>query len=293
MSSRSAVTRAPAPPPADRPRKVRLDHLVLARHLAPSRHQAEAAIRAGEVYVEGRRLEKPGLMVRADAAVERRARRPAYVSRGGAKLAAALDLFAIDLTDKVVLDVGASTGGFTDCALQRGARRVYALDVGRGQLHWRLRQDPRVVSMEGRHAARLRPGDLPEVPDVATVDCSFISVLKVLPAVRRVVRPGGLLIVLVKPQFEVGPRVARRGVVRDAAAHEAVLRRVIQQAAALGLAAQGVMASPLLGPDGNREFFVVFGQRRGGAPDRALDLDGAICRAVGGQAASDTVAEVL
>jgi 23S rRNA (cytidine1920-2'-O)/16S rRNA (cytidine1409-2'-O)-methyltransferase len=290
--ARSVATRVPAQRTADRPRKVRLDHLVLARHLAPSRHQAEAAIRAGEVYVGGRRLEKPGLMISVDATVERRARRPAYVSRGGAKLAAALDAFAIDLTDLVVLDVGASTGGFTDCALQRGARRVYALDVGRGQLHWRLRQDPRVVSMEGRHVARLRPDDLPEVPDMATVDCSFISVLKVLPAVSRVIRPGGPLLILVKPQFEVGPRVARRGVVRDPAAHEAVLRRVIQEAAGMGLRAEGAIASPLLGPDGNREFFVVL---RGGHEDiRDVvrpDVDTALRQAVYGREGSQAVVE--
>jgi 23S rRNA (cytidine1920-2'-O)/16S rRNA (cytidine1409-2'-O)-methyltransferase len=292
VPSRSAATRSPAPQTAVRPRKVRLDHLVLARRLAPSRHQAEAAIRAGEVYVEGRRLEKPGLMVSADAAVERRARRPAYVSRGGAKLAAALEAFGIDLADRVVLDVGASTGGFTDCALQRGARRVYAVDVGRGQLHWRLRQDPRVVSMEGRHAARLQPGDLPEVPDVAAVDCSFISVLKVLPAVGRVVRPGGPLVVLVKPQFEVGPRVARRGVVRDPAAHEAVLRRVIHEAAGLGLVAEGVIASPLLGPEGNREFFVMLRERREGTRDVVrIDMDATLRHAVYGREGPEAVAE--
>ncbi len=252
---------------------------MLVRHLAPSRHQAEAAIRAGEVYVEGHRLEKPGLLIAADATVERRTRRPVFVSRGGVKLAAALDASGVDLTDRVVLDVGASTGGFTDCALQRGARRVYAVDVGRGQLHWRLRQDPRVISLEGRHAAHLRPDDLPEVPDVATVDCSFISVLKVLPAVQRAVRPGGMLLVLVKPQFEVGPKTARRGVVRDPAVHSAVLHRVIDQATPWGLEPQGVVASPLLGPEGNREFFVVFRNGRDTA-GRAADADVAIRRAV-------------
>ena len=264
---------APRPP---RPGKIRLDRLVMARHLAPSRHQAEAAIRAGEVYVEGRRLEKPGLLVAAEAVVERRARRPVFVSRGGTKLAAAIDAFGVDPTGRVVLDVGASTGGFTDCILQRGARRVYAVDVGRGQLHWRLRQDPRVVSLEGRHAARLRPGDLPEVADLATVDCSFISVLKVLPAIQQLVRPGGLLLVLVKPQFEAGPKAAPRGVVRDPAVHEAVLRRVVEQAVGLGLAPEGVVASPLLGPAGNREFFVALRNERGPSDD----LDEAIRRAV-------------
>ncbi len=279
MPTRSPSPSAPRPEAAARPGKIRLDRLVLVRHLAPSRHQAEAAIRAGEVYVEGRRLEKPGLLIPADATVERRRRRPVFVSRGGVKLAAALDASGVDLTDRVVLDVGASTGGFTDCALQRGARRVYAVDVGRGQLHWRLRQDPRVISLEGRHAAHLRPDDLPEVPDVATVDCSFISVLKVLPAVQRAVRPGGVLLVLVKPQFEVGPKTARRGVVRDPAVHSAVLHRVIDQATPWGLEPRGVVASPLLGPEGNREFFVVFRNGRDTA-GRSVDADVAIQRAV-------------
>jgi len=280
MATRSSSPSAPRPQPAARPGKVRLDRLVLVRHLAPSRHQAEAAIRAGEVYVEGRRLEKPGLLIAADATVERRMRRPVFVSRGGVKLAAVLDASGVDLTDRVVLDVGASTGGFTDCALQRGARRVYAVDVGRGQLHWRLRQDPRVISLEGRHAAHLRPDDLPDVPDVATVDCSFISVLKVLPAVQRTVRPDGWLLVLVKPQFEAGPKAAPRGVVRDPAVHAAVLRRVIEHATALGLEPRGVVASPLLGPEGNREFFVVLSNGRGTTAGQAADLDEAIRRAV-------------
>lgn len=253
-----------------RPGRTRLDQLVAAQGLAPSRHQAEAAIRAGEIFVDGRRIEKPGVLVADGAAVERRARGPAFVSRGGIKLAAALDAFGVDPSGLTVLDVGASTGGFTDCALQRGARRVYAVDVGRGQLHWRLRQDARVVPMEGRHAARLQPGDLPEPADLATVDCSFISALKVLPAVARMVRPGGLILVLVKPQFEVGPRAAPGGVVRDPAVHEAVLRRVIDQARAMGLGAEGVAASPILGPEGNREFFVAL---RNAPPGAAGDVE--------------------
>jgi 23S rRNA (cytidine1920-2'-O)/16S rRNA (cytidine1409-2'-O)-methyltransferase len=278
--------------PVPRPRKIRLDHLVLARRLSASRHQAEAAIRAGEVYVDGRRLEKPGQLVPPDATVERRARRPGFVSRGGIKLAGALDAFGLDLTGCVVLDVGASTGGFTDCALQRGARRVYAVDVGRGLLHWRLRGDPRVVVMEGRHAARLRPEDLPEAPEVATVDCSFISVLNVLPAIVRVLRPGGRLVVLVKPQFEAGPKAARRGVVRDPAVHEAVVRRVLEQTAQMGLAAEGVVASPLVGPQGNREFFVVLRKRHEGNHDRPrADMDTALRQAVYGREGLQAAAE--
>jgi 23S rRNA (cytidine1920-2'-O)/16S rRNA (cytidine1409-2'-O)-methyltransferase len=267
---------------AERPprsQRIRLDHLVVARGLAPSQHQAEAAIRAGEMFVDGQRVDKPGARVSETATLERRSRRPSYVGRGGLKLAAALDAFAVDPRDLVILDVGASTGGFTDCMLQRGARRIYAVDVGRGQLHWRLRQDPRVVVMEGRHAARLAPDDLPEAVDLATVDCAFISLLKVLPAVSGLVRAHGAVVALVKPQFEAGPKAAPRGVVRDPAVHEAVLRRVIGQVPALGLTPVSVMASPLLGPDGNREFFVLLRRERGEAADV---LDEEILRVVHG-----------
>ncbi len=257
--------------------RMRLDLLVAARGLAPSRSQAEAAIRAGEIYVNGRRLDKPGTQVAEGAALERRSRTPEYVSRGGVKLAAALDALGIDPAGLVVLDVGASTGGFTDCVLRRGAARVHAVDVGRGQLHWRLRQDARVTVMEGRHAARLAPGDLPEEADLATVDCSFISALKVLPAVARLVRRGGWILVLVKPQFEAGPRAAPGGVVRDPAVHESVLCRFARGARAIGLAVEGVVASPILGPRGNREFFVAL---RNADQEGADDLLGEIARAV-------------
>ena len=255
--------------------RTRLDHLVVARGLAPSRHQAEVAIRLGEIYVDGQRGDKPGALVPTGATVERRVRGSTFVSRGGVKLAAALDAFRIDPAGWAVLDVGASTGGFTDCVLQRGARHVHAVDVGRGQLHWRLRRGPRVTCLEGRHAAHLRPEDLPEVVDLATVDCSFISLLKVLPAVMRFVRPGGLLVVLVKPQFEAGRRDAPRGVVRDPAVHEAVLRRVVRGVQDIGLTPIGLVASPLLGPDGNREFFLAL---RNEACRVADTLDEAIAR---------------
>jgi 23S rRNA (cytidine1920-2'-O)/16S rRNA (cytidine1409-2'-O)-methyltransferase len=245
--------------------------------LAPSRHQAEAAIRAGEVFADGTRIDKPGTMVGEHASLERRRRGAAYVSRGGTKLEAALEGFHVDPSGCAVLDVGASTGGFTDCVLQRGARRVYAVDVGRGQLHWRLRQDPRVVVMEGRHAARLGPDDLPEPVDLATVDCSFISLLKVLPAVARLVREGGAVLALVKPQFEAGPKAAPKGVVRDPAVHEDVLRRVAAGAPEVGIRPVGVMPSPLLGPDGNREFFLLLRKDGGRSADH---LDEEIVHAV-------------
>jgi len=255
---------------------------VVARGLAPSRHQAEAAIRAGEIFVDGVRVDKPGTLVAPSAGVERRARGGTYVSRGGVKLEAALDAFDVHPTGLTALDVGSSTGGFTDCLLQRGARRVYAVDVGRGLLHWKLRRDPRVVVLEGRHAARLQAGDIPETIDLATVDCAFISLAKVLPAVAPLLRDGGLVLALVKPQFEAGPKAAPRGVVRDPAVHADVLRRAVRSATALGLAPIGMTASVLHGPKGNREFFLL--ARRGAQPAYASaeDLDEAVNRAVRG-----------
>jgi 23S rRNA (cytidine1920-2'-O)/16S rRNA (cytidine1409-2'-O)-methyltransferase len=187
----------------------------------------------------------------------------------------------------VALDVGASTGGFTDCLLQRGTRRVYATDVGRGLLHWRLRQDQRVVVMEQRHAAHLAVADFPEPVDVATIDVSFISLLKVLPAVARVVRPGGLIVALVKPQFEAGPKAAPKGVVRDPQVHADVLRRVIAGGTAIGLAPAAVTPSPLLGPRGNREFFVLLRNAPANTADEfeeAAGLEEAVRRAAAGLA---------
>jgi 23S rRNA (cytidine1920-2'-O)/16S rRNA (cytidine1409-2'-O)-methyltransferase len=266
--------------------RVRLDHLVVARGLAPTRHQAETAIRLGEIFVDGERRDKPGTLVAPAADVQRRGREPAFVSRGGMKLAAALDAFGIDPSGLVVVDIGASTGGFTDCLLRRGARRVYAVDVGRGLLHWRLRQDPRVVVMERRHAARLGPADFAEPVDLATIDVSFISLLKVLPAAAGVVRRGGPIVALVKPQFEAGPKSAPKGVVRDPRVHAQVLRGVIAGARALGLAPQAVAPSPLPGPRGNREFFVLLRNIRMGPADERNqeDLEEAVRRAVGAEA---------
>ncbi len=256
--------------------RVRLDQLVVERDLAPTRHQAETAIRLGEIFVDGERRDKPGSLVAAGAALERRARGSMYVSRGGIKLAGALEAFGVNPSGLVAVDVGASTGGFADCLLQRGARRVYATDVGRGLLHWRLRQDPRVVVLEGRHAGRLQPDDLPEAADLATIDVSFISLLKVLPAVTRLVKPDGLVIALVKPQFEAGPRAAPKGVVRDPEVHAAVLRRVIAGAGEMGWSPIGVTASPILGPAGNREFFVLLRKTPPGPADEMTEVRRAV-----------------
>ena len=219
---------------------------------------------AGRVRVgagDGARLDrKPGDLVDPAIPIELVEAAP-FVSRGGEKLAGALDAFGVDPAGRVCLDVGASTGGFTDCLLRRGASRVYALDVGRGQLAASLRADPRVVSMERTHARRLDPADpeaidLPEPPSLAVVDVSFISLTRVLGAIAARLAGGGEIVPLVKPQFEAGPKAAAGGVVRDPAVHRAVVERVRGFAESIGLRCDGEVASPLLGPSGNREFFL-------------------------------------
>ncbi|MDR7474100.1 MAG: TlyA family RNA methyltransferase [Armatimonadota bacterium] len=248
----------------------RLDLLLVARGLAESRERAQAAVLAGEVLVEGRPAAKPGMRVAPDAAVALVPRRPRYVSRGGDKLAHALRAFALPVTGTVALDVGASTGGFTDCLLQHGAVRVYAVDVGRGQLDWRLRRDPRVVVLERTHAAHLDAQVVPEAVDLATVDVSFISLTRVLPAVARRVRPGGSIIALVKPQFEAGRGQVRKGVVRDPRIHLEVLRRLVRWIREQGWWVAGVTPSPLAGPKGNLEFFL-WVVKDGGRPAEEVD----------------------
>ena len=242
---------------------MRLDQLLVERGLFPSREQARRAVMAGTVEVAGRRVDKPGTAVAADAALAVLAPKEPFVSRAGRKLAHALDHFGIDPAGRVCLDVGASTGGFTDCLLQRGAARVYAVDVGYGQLDLRLRNDPRVVVMERINARNLAPDALPEPCSLITIDVSFISLLKVVPALLPHLASGGLLLPMIKPQFEAGRgAVGKGGILRD----EAVRRRVIDECAAgiaaRGLIALGVFDSPVTGAGGNREAFALF--RRGG-----------------------------
>jgi len=235
------------------------------RGLADSRTQAQALLLAGHVRVgsgdAARTDRKPGDLVAPDTPLEL-AERAQYVSRGGSKLAAALDAFGIDPRDRVCLDVGASTGGFSDVLLQRGARRVYALDVGRGQLAESLRNDPRVVAMERTHAARLEPDHpahvrLPELPSLAVIDVSFISLERVLPAVLAQVAPDGEIVALVKPQFEAGRDQVSKGVVHDESVRRAAVDRIRRFAAsALGLRTAGEIESPLTGPAGNREYLL-------------------------------------
>lgn len=228
---------------------------MVARGLAESREQAQRLIMAGEVRIGGVPASKPAQPVPPGASIEVETP-PRFVSRGGEKLDAAFEAFPIEVAGLVCLDIGASTGGFTDCMLQRGAARVYAIDVGRGQLHWKLRTDPRVVVMEGVNARHLQSARLPEPGAFAAVDVSFISLTKILPAVRQLLSPGAGLVTLIKPQFEAGRAdVGRGGVVRD----EAVRARVVETVRAfgvseLGLEWRGVCTSPLRGPAGNVEF---------------------------------------
>jgi 23S rRNA (cytidine1920-2'-O)/16S rRNA (cytidine1409-2'-O)-methyltransferase len=237
--------------------KRRLDTLLAERGLYESRSRAAAAVMAGDVHVDERPARKPGELVAEDAHL-RVAERPEFVSRGGVKLANALDAFEIDPSGRRALDVGASTGGFTDCLLQRGAAAVIALDVAYGELHWTLRQDPRVTVVERRNARSLRPEDLPYVPDLVVVDVSFISLAKVLPAVLRCAADRFDCLALVKPQFEAGrERVGKGGVVRTAAERRAALLSVAGFIRSeLGAAVLGFASSGLPGPAGNRESFV-------------------------------------
>lgn len=257
--------------------RMRLDVLLVERGLAASRAEAAAAILAGEVFVGGLRGATAGQQVARDAAVEIRSRRPAYVSRGGEKLSHALQEFGLNVAGLAALDVGASTGGFTDCLLQRGARMVVAVDVGTGQLDWRLRQDHRVRSLERTDIRTVTPAHLGGSADLATVDVAFIPLDHVLPHVATLVRPGGWILALVKPQYEAGPKLARRGVVRDAAVHRDVLRRVLDRARGAGLAPLGAVASPIAGPDGNLEFFVLL--RCGEGTGAAIDVDAVVAHA--------------
>jgi len=241
------------------PEKKRLDVVMTKRGLAPSRARAQALVLAGKVLVDGAPVTKAGTSVAEDAVIELVAPDHPYVSRGALKLAAALDAFAISPEGLDCLDVGASTGGFTDLLLERGARRVAALDVGRGQLDWKLRTDPRVAVLEGVNARHLGPGDLPFAVDLACVDVSFISLELVVPAVLPQLKPGATLICLVKPQFEAGrDQVGSGGVVRDEAVRRRVVDATVAALAKLGLELVGVVPSPIRGPKGNLEELAVF-----------------------------------
>jgi 23S rRNA (cytidine1920-2'-O)/16S rRNA (cytidine1409-2'-O)-methyltransferase len=247
--------------------KERADKLLAGRGLAPSREKAQALIMAGSVTSAGRPVRKPGELLDADAPLVV-AVPPPFVGRGGLKLEEALDRFGIDVRGLVGLDIGASTGGFVDCLLKRGASRVYAIDVDTKQLDWNLVKDPRVVAIE-KNARSLVAADLPGRPDIVTMDVSFISVVKILPALKAI--PGNWTIVsLVKPQFEAGPKdVGKKGIIRDAAVHAAVLTRVVEGARELGFGTKGLIRCSTRGQKGNVEFFAWWIK---GSPDLNADL---------------------
>ncbi len=238
-------------------KKIRLDKLLVDRGLVQSRERARAMILAAKVVVGDHTIDKAGAQVAGDAEVRLKGEDIPYVSRGGLKLEKGLDSFAIEVEGRIAIDVGASTGGFTDCLLQRGAARVYAVDVGYGQLAWKLREEPRVVNLERTNIRDLHPADLHQPPSLAVIDASFISLDKVLPATLALLGGEAEVVALIKPQFEVGRgEVGKGGVVRDARKHEEVVERIRELAAALGCQVLGVAESPILGPKGNKEFLI-------------------------------------
>ena len=261
--------------------KQRLDILVVAKGLASSRQQAQGYIMAGQIFVNGRREDKPGASFEEDSILEFHGKTLPYVSRGGLKLEKALQVFPLELTDKVCLDIGASTGGFTDCMLQNGARKVYAVDVGYGQLAYKLRTDPRVVCMEKTNVRYLTTDKLAEPGDFASVDVSFISLKLVLPPLIALLTEEAELVCLVKPQFEAGrEKVGKKGVVRDKAVHREVLETTCAAALALGLVIRGLDYSPVKGPEGNIEYLLYLSKNKEGEGMSDDALAAAVSRVV-------------
>ncbi len=242
--------------------KDRLDKLLVARGHYQSREKARSAVMAGLVFVDGQRVDKPGFQVSAEAKIDVKGNPIPYVSRGGLKLEKALKAFSIDLTGKIILDIGASTGGFTDCALKNGAAKAYAVDVGYGQLAWSLRQDPRVVVLERTNIRYLTSEQLDELPNFVTIDVSFISLSKVLPKAVELTADGAEGVALIKPQFEAGPeRVGKKGVVRDPAVHVDVINNILDVVKKLKINPLGLDYSPIRGPEGNIEYLLYFTRR--------------------------------
>jgi len=238
-------------------KRERLDKLLIERGLVGSREEGRGRIMAGEVLVNDQPLTKAGSLVDPEAVIQLKGKPLPYVSRGGVKLEKALEEFRVEVEGRIVLDVGASTGGFTDCLLGRGAGQVYAVDVGYGQLDWKLRKDPRVFILEKRNIRYLESHELPRPPELATIDVSFISLKQVLPQVKKLLTPRGEILALIKPQFEIGKgKVGKGGVVRRHEDHLLVIQEIGEAAKHLGLEVKGVTESPLLGPKGNKEFFI-------------------------------------
>ena len=241
----------------DKPKKIRLDTYLTEQGFFESRARAQAAIMAGQVLVDDQKIDKPGTSVKPEAKIRLLGDQLKYVSRGGLKLEKALQVFPVTLTGKVMADIGASTGGFTDCALQNGAARVYAVDVGYGQLAWKLRSDPRVINMERTNARALDEHSLPEPIDAASIDVAFISLDKILPAVKKILKPNGFVIALIKPQFEAGKEhIGKKGVVKDPEVHKEVINRIVSFAKAEGFGIGGLDFSPVKGPEGNIEYLL-------------------------------------
>lgn len=260
--------------------KERLDVLLVERGLAPSREKAKAVIMAGIVYVDGQKEDKAGTTFEDTVEIQVRGSTLRYVSRGGLKLEKAVEAFALDLEGKVCMDVGASTGGFTDCMLQNGAAKVYAVDVGHGQLDWKLRNDPRVICMEKTNIRYVTPGDIPETLDFASIDVSFISLTKVLGPVKSLLKEDGQVVCLIKPQFEAGRKeVGKKGVVRDKAVHLEVICMVAAYARQIGFQISGLDFSPVRGPEGNIEYLLYLkngsgeGQTGADLPDAAAVVE--------------------
>lgn len=239
------------------PGKKRLDSLLVERGLVNSREKAKTSIMAGLVTVNGQRVDKPGADVSMDAKVEVKGPAIPYVSRGGLKLEKAISTFHLALKDKIMVDIGASTGGFTDCALQHGAKKVYAVDVGYGQLDWKLRNDSRVINLERTNIRYIDNGVIDQQPDLITIDVSFISLGLVMPKAAEMISAGGEVVALIKPQFEAGrEKVGKKGVVRDPAVHVEVIDRVISLAGSLDFTVKDLTFSPIKGPEGNIEYLL-------------------------------------
>lgn len=237
--------------------KDRLDKILVQKGLVISRERAKALIMEGKVYLDGIAVTKAGTMVKANAPIELKNTDFPYVSRGGLKLEAAIETFDVEVTDKIAMDVGSSTGGFTDCMLRYGAKQVYCVDVGYGQLSWKLRQDKRVVVLERTNIRYLQRSEIPDIIDLATIDVSFISLVKVVPTVLEFLKEGGEVIALIKPQFEVGKgEVDRGGIVRDDSKRLKAVEAVKKNLESLGLQIAGLMESPILGQKGNKEYLL-------------------------------------
>ena len=256
--------------------KERLDVLLVKRNLAVSREKAKAVIMAGEVYVDGQKEDKAGSMFQDSVHIEVRGNTLPYVSRGGLKLEKAMTHFGVSLEGKVCLDVGASTGGFTDCMLQNGAKRVYAIDVGHGQLDWKLRNDPRVVCMEKTNIRYVVPDDIGEQADFSSIDVSFISLTKVLLPVRELLGEGGEIVCLIKPQFEAGrEKVGKKGVVRDPAVHLEVIEKIVDYAKSISFEILNMEFSPIKGPEGNIEYLLYLRRLKEGQESERMVFESA------------------